>query len=98
MCLRSCWDPPELTEAQFLSSCAFFSWLAVAARQCQMLGFHKLGEDSNRMPLGEDPAFPPGPSSIKREISKRIWFYILSYDMLNASAAGMRQIPDDSCK
>jgi hypothetical protein len=52
-----------------------FSWLAPAIRGAQLLGLHRLGPDPHRMPA-DDPAWPPGRNTHKREIAKRIWFYV----------------------
>jgi hypothetical protein len=52
------------------SSC-FFTYLAIATRLAQLLGLHDLDKDPDSMPPGDDAGFPPGRSSLKRELSLR---------------------------
>ena len=57
-------------------------WTSAAIRIGQLLGLHALGDDPNRMPA-DDPAFPPGASSLKRELAKRLWYAL---EILGASS------------
>lgn len=56
---------PQNTESK-----AFFVLLGTSIRLAQTLRLHDLGCDPNTMPP-DDPAWPPGPSSLKREMGLR---------------------------
>ncbi|BGP55261.1 hypothetical protein JCM8202v2_002859 [Rhodotorula sphaerocarpa] len=60
-------------------------WLAAAIRLAQVLGLHLLGSNPETMPP-EDPAFPPGKNSLKREMAKRLWAVLVYQDWLGANA------------
>ncbi|GAA5928564.1 uncharacterized protein JCM15063_003911 [Sporobolomyces koalae] len=60
-------------------------WLAGAIRLAQVLGLHLLGSNPETMPP-EDPAFPPGRNSVKREMCKRIWSVLVYQDWLGANS------------
>lgn len=45
-------------------------WLAGAIKIAQVLGLHLLGSNPEVMPV-DDPAWPPGRNSMKRESAKR---------------------------
>ncbi|GAA5980707.1 hypothetical protein JCM5350_006359 [Sporobolomyces pararoseus] len=60
-------------------------WLAGAIRLAQVLGLHLLGSNPETMPP-EDPAFPPGRSSVKREMAKRLWAVLVYQDWLGANS------------
>ena len=79
MCYRELRAQPADSDAT-----AFHIWHAAAARTCQLLGFHKLGKDPSVMPK-DDPAFPPGSSSLKRELAKRIWTVVVALGERNIS-------------
>ncbi|KAL8281363.1 hypothetical protein RQP46_006397 [Phenoliferia psychrophenolica] len=60
-------------------------WLAGAIKIAQVLGLHLLGSNSETMPL-DDPAWPPGRNSLKRESGKRLWACLLYQDWVGASS------------
>ncbi|GAA6060062.1 hypothetical protein JCM10212_003023 [Sporobolomyces blumeae] len=60
-------------------------WLAGAIRLAQVLNLHLLGSNPEMMPP-EDPAFPPGRNSIKREMAKRLWAVLVYQDWLGANS------------
>ncbi|GJN89113.1 hypothetical protein Rhopal_002087-T1 [Rhodotorula paludigena] len=60
-------------------------WLASGIRLAQMLNLHLLGSNPETMPP-EDPAFPPGKNSLKREMAKRLWAVLVYQDWLAANA------------
>ncbi|GAA5981930.1 hypothetical protein JCM10908_004671 [Rhodotorula pacifica] len=60
-------------------------WLATAIRLAQVFGLHLLGSNPETMPP-EDPAFPPGKNSLKREMSKRLWAVLVYQDWLGANS------------
>ncbi|GAA5884601.1 hypothetical protein JCM16303_003676, partial [Sporobolomyces ruberrimus] len=60
-------------------------WLSGAIRLAQVLGLHLLGSNPETMPP-EDPAFPPGRSSVKREMAKRLWAVLVYQDWLGANS------------
>ncbi|KII86974.1 hypothetical protein PLICRDRAFT_276408 [Plicaturopsis crispa FD-325 SS-3] len=57
----------------------FGIWLAAAIRLAQMMGLHKLGNDTAIMPPN-DLAFPPRPSGLRREMGVRLWNFLLLLD------------------
>ncbi|GAA6027373.1 hypothetical protein JCM8097_007805 [Rhodosporidiobolus ruineniae] len=63
----------------------FSSWLACGIRAGQKLGLHRLTDDPEHMPP-DDPAWPPGKNSIKREGALRIWSFLTFFDHIAASA------------
>lgn len=75
----------------------FFVWLSAATRLCQLMGLHRLGSDPSIMPR-EDPAWPTQPCSLRRELGKRLWSFVLSFDWMNCSSAGFSQIQEGSCE
>lgn len=58
--------------------------VASAIRVLQVLGYHKLGADDETMPP-DDPAFPPGKNSLKRQWALRIWNKFVFLDAMFAS-------------
>ncbi|GAA6027400.1 hypothetical protein JCM8097_007831 [Rhodosporidiobolus ruineniae] len=60
-------------------------WLAGAIRLSQVLGLHLLGSNPETMPP-EDPAWPPGRNSLKREMAKRLWAVLVYQDWLGANS------------
>ncbi|GAA5850159.1 hypothetical protein JCM9279_003552 [Rhodotorula babjevae] len=60
-------------------------WLAGAIRLAQVLNLHLLGSNPETMPP-EDPAFPPGKNSLKREMAKRLWAVLVYQDWLAANS------------
>ncbi|KAK4702031.1 hypothetical protein P7C70_g4194, partial [Phenoliferia sp. Uapishka_3] len=60
-------------------------WLAGAIKIAQVLGLHLLGSNSETMPV-DDPAWPPGRNSMKRESAKRLWACLLYQDWVGASS------------
>ncbi|BGP15860.1 hypothetical protein JCM10213v2_003849 [Rhodosporidiobolus nylandii] len=60
-------------------------WLAGAIRLAQVLGLHLLGNNPETMPP-EDPAWPPGRNSLKREMAKRLWAVLVYQDWLGANS------------
>ncbi|GAA6012945.1 hypothetical protein JCM10207_008390 [Rhodosporidiobolus poonsookiae] len=60
-------------------------WLAGAIRLAQVLGLHLLGSNPETMPP-EDPAWPPGRNSLKREMAKRLWAVLVYQDWLGANS------------
>ncbi|KAI5480447.1 C6 transcription factor [Pseudohyphozyma bogoriensis] len=63
----------------------FMAWLAGAIRIAQLLGLHKLGDDPETMPL-DDPSWPPGKNSVKRQSALRLFGSLLFMDWLSAGA------------
>ena len=61
------------------------TWLAGAIRQAQCLGLNRLGSNPEIMPA-DDPAWPPGKNSLKRESAKRLWAVLVYQDWLGASS------------
>ncbi|GAA5877963.1 hypothetical protein JCM16303_002795 [Sporobolomyces ruberrimus] len=55
-------------------------YVAATMRTAQQLGLDKLGSDSNTMPSVQDPALPPGPSSLRREIALRAFHSLCHID------------------
>lgn len=89
--------------AHSLETPSFFVHLGSATRICQLLGFHRLGSDPHTMPRdvsggAGDPAWPAQPCSLKREMAKRLWWYVTSMDWLFVTRTGMGQIPINSCE
>ncbi|SGY16443.1 BQ5605_C012g06873 [Microbotryum silenes-dioicae] len=60
-------------------------WLAASIRLAQAMGLHLLGSNPEIMPP-DDPAFPPGKCSIKRETAKRLWAVLVYQDWLGATS------------
>ncbi|GAA5861032.1 hypothetical protein JCM8547_008014 [Rhodosporidiobolus lusitaniae] len=60
-------------------------WLAAAIRLAQVLELHRLGSNPETMPP-EDPAWPPGRNSLKREMAKRLWAVLVYQDWLGANS------------
>ncbi|GAA5868804.1 hypothetical protein JCM1840_005125 [Sporobolomyces johnsonii] len=60
-------------------------WLAGAIRLAQVLNLHLLGSNPETMPP-DDPAFPPGRNSLKREMAKRLWAVLVYQDWLGANS------------
>ncbi|GAA96957.1 uncharacterized protein L969DRAFT_79206 [Mixia osmundae IAM 14324] len=63
-------------------------WTVTCIKIAQLLGLHRLGSDETKMPA-DDPAWPPGSSSLKREMAKRIWWIIVSMDFHNNDKMGL---------
>ncbi|GAA5825755.1 hypothetical protein JCM11251_000359 [Rhodosporidiobolus azoricus] len=59
-------------------------WLSGAIRLAQVLGLHRLGSNPETMPP-DDPAWPPGKNSLKREMAKRLWAVLVYQDWLGAN-------------
>ena len=78
------------------TTASFFILLSTAIRLCQMLNFHRLGSDPHTMPP-DDVAFPPGPSSLKREMAKRLLYFCLSFDWMNCLMSGINQLTPENC-
>lgn len=55
-------------------------YVAATMRTAQQLGLDKLGSDPNTMPSVQDPALPPGPSSLRREIALRAFHSLCHID------------------
>ncbi|KAA1472180.1 hypothetical protein DENSPDRAFT_930103 [Dentipellis sp. KUC8613] len=70
-----------------------FIWLAIGIRMAMSMGYHRLGDNPHTMPP-DDPAFPKGPSSLKREMAKRIWSTLHFLDG-KASSAGIPSMIDN---
>ncbi|TFY71887.1 hypothetical protein EVG20_g1101 [Dentipellis fragilis] len=70
-----------------------FIWLAIGIRMAMSMGYHRLGDNPHIMPP-DDPAFPKGPSSLKREMAKRIWSTLHFLDG-KASSAGVPSMIDN---
>ncbi|KAK4705474.1 hypothetical protein P7C70_g726, partial [Phenoliferia sp. Uapishka_3] len=62
----------------------FLTWLASAIRIAQILGLHQLGDNPESMPP-DDPCFPPGKNSVKREGALRIFGALVFMDWLFAN-------------
>ncbi|BGP24434.1 hypothetical protein JCM10295v2_003347 [Rhodotorula toruloides] len=80
--LFACWTMVSAYGGEFGR---FSSWLAAAIRTGQRLGLHQLGSDPEVMPP-DDPAWPPGKNSLKRETALRLWGHLRFFDYLAASA------------
>jgi hypothetical protein len=89
----ACYPEPYIGGRQNTS---FFMWISVAVRTAQLLGFHKLGSFPCRIP--EDPAWPPGPSGLKLEHAKRLWYLTISFDWMFASYTRTALVQPDQCK
>ncbi|BGO93876.1 hypothetical protein NBRC10512_006114 [Rhodotorula toruloides] len=63
-------------------------WLSSAIRLAQVLKLHQLGSNPETMPP-DDPAFPPGKNSIKREMAKRLWAVLVYQDWLFATRVNL---------
>lgn len=61
----------------------FSNLLCVAIRTGHNLQLHRLTDDPENMP-SDDPAWPPGKNSVKRESALRIWSALTFYDHLAA--------------
>ncbi|KAI5480083.1 C6 transcription factor [Pseudohyphozyma bogoriensis] len=59
----------------------FMGWLGGAIRIAQVLGLHKLGDDPEVMPV-DDPSWPAGKNSVKRQSGLRIFAALLFMDWL----------------
>ncbi|GAA5964165.1 hypothetical protein JCM3765_005360 [Sporobolomyces pararoseus] len=55
-------------------------YVAATMRLAQQLGLDKLGSDSTSMPTFQDPALPPGNSSLRREIALRAFHGLCHID------------------
>ena len=73
---------------------SFLSWLASATNACLCMGWHKLGEDHEVMPP-DDPAFPPGKNSMKREIVLRLFGLVRFMDVMAAGTRGQTYLISD---
>ncbi|GAA5873880.1 hypothetical protein JCM8547_008629 [Rhodosporidiobolus lusitaniae] len=80
--LLACWT---LVSAHGGEYGRFSSWLACAIRSAQKLGLHRLTDDPEDMPP-DDPAWPPGKNSVKREGALRLWAFLTFFDWIAASA------------
>lgn len=74
---------------------SFLTWLAAATNVCCCLGWHKLGDDHEVMPH-DDPAFPPGKNSMKREIVLRLFSLIRFMDVMAAGTRGQTYFISDA--
>ncbi|GAA6062125.1 hypothetical protein JCM10212_003160 [Sporobolomyces blumeae] len=79
--LISCWTIAAALDSSDWSR--FTLWLALATRTCHALGLHRLTDDPENMPP-DDPAWPPGKNSVKREGALRLWSLMTFYDHLAA--------------
>ncbi|KAM0787243.1 hypothetical protein ACM66B_006479 [Microbotryomycetes sp. NB124-2] len=79
-----------------LETNSFFILLGAAKGICQLLGLHKLGQNPMIMPRCNDPAWPAQPCSFKREMAKRIWWFVCTEDHLFSVRLGMGSIPMNS--
>ncbi|GAA5967920.1 hypothetical protein JCM3765_001787 [Sporobolomyces pararoseus] len=61
----------------------FSNLLSLGIRTGHTLQLHRLTDDPESMP-GDDPAWPPGKNSVKRENALRIWSAFTFYDHLAA--------------
>ncbi|GAA6061119.1 hypothetical protein JCM10212_006150 [Sporobolomyces blumeae] len=62
----------------------FLSYLAIGIRICQKLRLHQLGTNPKTMPPN-DPAFPPGCNSLKRQLAIRVFGIIVFLDVVTAN-------------
>lgn len=78
--------------AQFQQLCAstvggqatrFLSLIAGAVRIAQILGLHQLGTSDESMPP-DDPAWPPGKNSMKRQAAIRVWWILTFLDLMSS--------------
>ncbi|GAA5914226.1 hypothetical protein JCM6882_004755 [Rhodosporidiobolus microsporus] len=67
----------NITAAPADHATSFVSYLAAGVRVAQKLRLHLLGDDAATMPP-DDPAFPPGQNSVKRQTALRV-FGLLSF-------------------
>ncbi|KAI5479563.1 cell cycle control protein, Cwf22 [Pseudohyphozyma bogoriensis] len=65
----------------------YFGLMAGGCRIAQLMGLHKLGEDLKTMPP-DDPAFPPGCNSVKRQTAIRGFNSLLFLDWLTIPRLG----------
>ncbi|ORY80238.1 hypothetical protein BCR35DRAFT_304422 [Leucosporidium creatinivorum] len=79
--------------AQFQQLCAstvggqatrFLSLIAGAVRIAQILGLHQLGSSDEIMPP-DDPAWPPGKNSMKRQAAIRLWSTLTFIDCMSST-------------
>ncbi|GAA6050145.1 hypothetical protein JCM3770_000423 [Rhodotorula araucariae] len=63
----------------------FLTLMATAIRTAQLLGIHQLTEDPNVMPA-PDPAWPPNPCSLRREVALRLFGLLTFLDFISASS------------
>ena len=57
----------------------FSIWLAAAVRIARNLGIDQLGQSAVTMPC-DDVAYPSGANSIKREVARRLWAFLVYLD------------------
>ncbi|GAA5984284.1 hypothetical protein JCM11641_005902 [Rhodosporidiobolus odoratus] len=62
----------------------YSSYLACAARVAVKLRLHTLGDDPSTMP-SDDPAFPPGKNSVKRQTALRCFGILTFLDTISAN-------------
>lgn len=78
-------------------SSAFYISVSMAVRLAQLLGLHKLGSHPLIMPR-DDPAWPQGPCSLRRELAKRIWGFVIGLDWYYCAPKGVAMVTEDSCE
>ncbi|GAA5839527.1 hypothetical protein JCM5353_002777 [Sporobolomyces roseus] len=79
--LNACWTLIAAVDSSDWGR--FSNLLCVAIRTGHNLQLHRLTDDPENMP-SDDPAWPPGKNSVKRESALRIWSALTFYDHLAA--------------
>ncbi|GAA6010723.1 hypothetical protein JCM11491_002915 [Sporobolomyces phaffii] len=79
--LTACWTVIAAVDSSDWGR--FSNLLALAIRTGHTLQLHRLTDDPESMPA-DDPAWPPGKNSVKRENALRIWSALTFYDHLAA--------------
>lgn len=95
--------PSAQGQSPGLDGSSFFVWLSAATRICQLLGFHKLGKDPANLMPDDDPGLPARSCTLKRELAKRVWYWIVVHDWMfctsdSTANYSMNQVPFNSCK
>lgn len=86
----------EASTAYQVSS-AFFLSVSTVVRLAQLLGLHRLGTDSSIMPR-PDPAWPQVACSLRRELAKRLWAFVVILDWYYCAPKGVAMITEGSCR
>jgi hypothetical protein len=69
----------------------------MAVRLAQLLGLHKLGNHHLTMPI-DDPAWSRSSCSLRRELAKRLWAFVVILDWYYCAPKGVAMINDGNCK
>jgi len=77
-------------------SSAFYISVSMAVRLAQLLGLHRLGDHHLIMPRN-DPAWPHSPCSLRRELAKRLWAFVVILDWYYCAPKGVAMITEGSC-